>query len=79
MPSSSISQFKQPGQKGRLPTKLSFLQKLEWGDDYIKNVFYLEVNNQTTSHMPRVPNLSLTMYPFSIPTDEHVSLQHFNR
>jgi len=26
-----------------------------------------------------VPNLSLTMYPFSIPTDEHVPLQHFNR
>jgi len=26
-----------------------------------------------------VPNLSLTMYPFSIPKDEHVSLQHFNR
>jgi len=26
-----------------------------------------------------VPNLSLTMYPFSIPTDEHVTLQHFNR
>ena len=26
-----------------------------------------------------VPNLSLTMYPFSILTDEHVSLQHFNR
>jgi len=26
-----------------------------------------------------VPNLSLTMYPFSIPTDEHVPLQHFKR
>jgi len=24
-----------------------------------------------------VPNLSLTMYPFSIPTDEHVPLQYF--
>jgi len=23
-----------------------------------------------------VPNLSLTMYPFSIPTDKHVPLQH---
>jgi len=26
-----------------------------------------------------VPNLSLTMYPFSIPKDEHLPLQHFNR
>jgi len=26
-----------------------------------------------------VPNLFLTMYPFSIPTNEHVPLQHFNR
>jgi len=26
-----------------------------------------------------VPNLSLTMYRFSIPTDEHAPLQHFNR
>ena len=26
-----------------------------------------------------VPNLCLTMYPFSIPTNEHVPLQHFNR
>jgi len=25
-----------------------------------------------------VPNLSLTMYPFSIPTDDHVPLQHFD-
>jgi len=26
-----------------------------------------------------VPNHSLTMYPFSIPTDEYVPLQHFTR
>jgi len=26
-----------------------------------------------------VPNLFLTMHPFSIPTNEHVPLQHFNR
>jgi len=26
-----------------------------------------------------VPNISLTMYPFNIPTDEHVPLQHFER
>jgi len=26
-----------------------------------------------------VPNLFLTIYPFSIPTNEHVPLQHFNR
>ena len=26
-----------------------------------------------------VPNLSLTMYPFSIPKNEHVPLQHFDR
>jgi len=26
-----------------------------------------------------VPNLFLTMYPFSIPKNEHVPLQHFNR
>ena len=26
-----------------------------------------------------VPKLSPTMYPFSIPSDEHVPLQHFNR
>jgi len=26
-----------------------------------------------------VPNLSLNMYPFSIPTDKHVPPQHFNR
>jgi len=26
-----------------------------------------------------VPNLSLTMYPFCIPADEHVPLQHLNR
>jgi len=25
------------------------------------------------------PNLSLTMFPFSIPTDERVSLQNFDR
>jgi len=28
---------------------------------------------------PRVPNLLFAMYPFSIPTDEHVPLQHFHR
>jgi len=27
----------------------------------------------------KVPNLSLTMYTFSILTDENVPLQHFNR
>jgi len=27
----------------------------------------------------RVPILSLTTYPFSIPTDENVPLQHFSR
>jgi len=26
-----------------------------------------------------VPNLSLTLYPFSIPTDEHAPFQHFDR
>jgi len=26
----------------------------------------------------RVPNLSVTMYPFSIPTGEYVLLQHFD-
>jgi len=26
-----------------------------------------------------VPNLSLTMYPFSISTDKHVPLQNFDR
>jgi len=26
-----------------------------------------------------VLNLSLTVYPFSIPTDDHEPLQHFNR
>jgi len=25
-----------------------------------------------------VPNLFLTMYPFSFPTNEHVPLEHFN-
>jgi len=27
----------------------------------------------------RAPNFPLTMYPFSIPADEHVPLQYFNR
>jgi len=31
------------------------------------------------SFSPGVPNLFLTMYPFSIPTNEHVPLKHFNR
>jgi len=31
------------------------------------------------SSKPGVPNLSLTMYPFSIPTDKYVPLQHFTR
>jgi len=26
-----------------------------------------------------IPNLSLITYPFSIPRDEHVPLQYFNR
>ena len=26
-----------------------------------------------------VPNISLTMYPFNIPTDEHATLQHCER
>jgi len=32
-----------------------------------------------TRAIPGVPNLSLAMYPISIPTDEHVPLQCFNR
>jgi len=30
-------------------------------------------------YRPGVPNLLFIMYPFSIPTDEHVPLQHFKR
>jgi len=37
------------------------------------NIFY-ECLTPTSAG---VPNLSLTMYPFSIPTDEHIPLQHF--
>jgi len=33
----------------------------------------------TSGVRPGVPNLFLTMYPFSISAGEHVSLQHFNR
>ena len=37
------------------------------------------INSQSHSVKQGVPNLSLTMYPFSIPTDEHVPIQHLNR
>jgi len=33
---------------------------------------------QKLCDIPGIPNLSLTMYPFSIPTDEHVPLNSFD-
>jgi len=33
------------------------------------------INVFSTPYRTGVPNLSLTMYPFSIPTDEHVPLK----
>jgi len=35
--------------------------------------------SHSSSSKPGVPNLPLTMYSFSILTDEHVPLQHFDR
>jgi len=40
---------------------------------------YLQIVDHQRLVNSGVPNLSLTMYPFSIPTDEYVPLQHFNR
>jgi len=37
--------------------------------------WFVKVRHVTTG----VPNLSLTMYPFSIPTGGHVPLQNFER
>jgi len=42
----------------------------------------MEISTVTScgkGHKAGVPNLFMTMYPFSIPTDEHVPLQHFDR
>jgi len=38
-----------------------------------------EISSGKRSSKPGVPRLFLTMYPFSIPIDEHVPRQHFNR
>jgi len=59
-------------------------QTLSWipkPDEYSNSVLFqriLQTHSNATTRTG-VPNLSLTMYPFSIPTDEHVPLQHFNR
>jgi len=41
-------------------------------DDYIYETFFDLIEHGVT-------NLFLTMHPFSIPTNVHVPLQHFNR
>jgi len=38
-----------------------------------------KTTQRVATAIPGVPNLSLTMYPFSIPTDENAPLQHFDR
>jgi len=47
--------------------------------DLYRHFFYSEAKNSESLTSTGVPNLSLTMHPFSFLTNEHVPLQHFNR
>ena len=51
----------------------------EWGRS-LKNVTPLISGSLVVGSLSAgFPNLFLAMYPFSIPTDEYVPLQHFTR
>jgi len=63
---STVAPFRKSGPKHQL----AILDKLG---------MHIYTNYEKCFSRPGVPNLSFTMYPFSIPTDEHVPLQHFNR
>ena len=73
---------------------MSDIHKLRYGNNYnhwkvldlMLDLKYFSFSNPNPIANPThlntragVPNLFLTMYPFSIPTNEHVPLQHFNR